>query len=61
MANAMVANGITLNGIFSTFSTGHAANWHPLTWLSHMLDCHLFGMRPGLHHLTNVWFHMANS
>src|SRR2546425_9552379 len=61
MANPMVANGITLNGILSAFSTGHAANWHPLTWLSHMLDCQLFGMRPGLHHLTNVWLHMANS
>jgi tetratricopeptide (TPR) repeat protein len=61
MANPMVANGITLNGILSAFSTGQAANWHPLTWLSHMLDCQLFGMRPGLHHLTNVWLHMANS
>ena len=35
--------------------------WHPLTWLSHMLDCQLFGLQPGVHHLVNVLFHIANT
>jgi len=34
-------------------------NWHPLTWLSHMLDCQLYHLRPGGHHLTNVLLHAA--
>ncbi len=38
----------------------HEANWHPLTWLSHMLDCQLFGLNPGPHHLVNVLFHAIN-
>src|SRR5205823_4891920 len=38
-----------------------AANWHPLTWLSHMVDCHLWGLNAGLHHLINVGFHAENS
>jgi tetratricopeptide (TPR) repeat protein len=42
------------------FTTGHAANWHPLTWLSHMLDVSLFGVNPAPHHLVNVLIHLAN-
>ena len=37
-----------------------ASNWHPLTMLSHMLDCELYGMNPRGHHLTNLLFHLAN-
>ena len=59
--NGHVLNGLTRDGFLWAFSSGHAANWHPLTWISHMLDCELFGVRAGLHHMTNVWFHIGNS
>jgi tetratricopeptide (TPR) repeat protein len=43
------------------FTTNTAGNWHPLTWLSHMLDCQIFGLRPGWHHLVNALLHGANT
>ena len=46
--NRYVQDGITLKGIVWAFSEPHAHNWHPVTWLSHMLDCQLFGLKPGL-------------
>jgi hypothetical protein len=58
--NSVVQKGLTGTGIKWAFTTGHASNWHPLTWLSHMADCELFGLNPGAHHLVNVLFHMAN-
>jgi protein O-mannosyl-transferase len=58
--NLHVQNGITLQGLIQAFTTGHAANWHPLTWISHMLDVQFFGLRAGLHHLINLLFHLAN-
>src|SRR5207249_714194 len=48
--NSMVRAGLTWRGITWALTTKDAANWHPLTWLSHMLDCQLFGLTPGLHH-----------
>jgi tetratricopeptide (TPR) repeat protein len=57
--NAMVIRGLTLKGIVWAFTTAHAANWHPLTWLSHMLDCQLYGLHPAGHHLTGVLLHTA--
>jgi len=59
--NANVKAGLTYDGIIWAFTTGHAANWHPLTWLSHMLDCQLFGTNAGWHHTTNVLLHIANA
>ena len=59
--NAMVLRGLTLDGLRWAFTTGHMGHWHPLTWLSHMLDVQLFGLEPGPHHLVNVAFHLANS
>ncbi|UCF42749.1 MAG: tetratricopeptide repeat protein [Planctomycetota bacterium] len=59
--NPHVKNGITGDSISWAFTTGHAYNWHPLTWLSHMLDCQLFGSRPGWHHLTNLLLHIVNT
>ncbi len=59
--NAMVQPGLTLAGVKWAFTTFHAANWHPLTWLSHMADCQCFGLNAGAHHLVNVLFHAANS
>jgi len=57
--NPMVARGLTLKGIVWAFTSFHASNWHPLTWLSHMLDCQLYGLNPAGHHLTNVLLHTA--
>jgi tetratricopeptide (TPR) repeat protein len=59
--NINVQNGITLEGIRWAFTTGHVANWHPVTWISHMLDVQFFGLQPRWHHLTNLLFHLANT
>ena len=59
--NDVVQKGLTTEGIKWAFTTGHASNWHPITWLSHMLDVTMFGMNPMGHHATNVVFHVANS
>jgi tetratricopeptide (TPR) repeat protein len=59
--NRYVQDGITLKGIVWAFSEPHAHNWHPLTWLSHMLDCQVLGLKPGRHHLVNLFFHVANT
>ena len=59
--NPLVRQGLTAEGISEAFSSVYASNWHPLTWLSHMLDLELFGMNPGMHHLVNVTFHILNS
>src|SRR5881392_1818896 len=52
-----VSKGLTINGILAAFTHPHAHNWHPLTTISHMLDCQLFGLNAGGHHLTNVLLH----
>ena len=59
--NSAVQKGLTWPGIKWAFTTSHASNWHPLTWLSHMADCELFGLNPGAHHLVNVLFHTVNA
>ena len=61
MDNPTVASGLTAHGVVWAFGASHAANWHPLTWLSHMLDVELFGLDAGAHHLTNVFLHAVNS
>jgi len=60
-ANPRVQSGLSLANVAWAFTTGHASNWHPLTWLSHMLDRQVFGARPGPQHLVNVAFHIANA
>lgn len=55
--NSVVQQGITLPGVAWAFTHFDAANWHPLTWVSHMLDCDIFGMQAGAHHFTNVVIH----
>lgn len=57
--NPHVQQGLTLDGITWAFTTDHASNWHPLTWLSHMLDIELYGLDPGGHHVTNLLLHLA--
>src|SRR5208283_4464302 len=59
--NIHVKSGITIGSIRWAFTTGHSANWHPVTWMSHMLDVQLFGLKPRYHHLTNLLFHIANT
>ena len=54
-------DGLTLAGLKWALTTGCAGNWHPLTWISHMADCTLFGLNPGAHHFVNVLFHAANA
>ncbi len=59
--NQYVRAGLNLDNIIWAFSSNHAANWHPLTWLSHMLDMQLYGLNSGAHHQTNLIFHIANA
>ncbi|HXG37706.1 MAG TPA: glycosyltransferase family 39 protein, partial [Bacteroidota bacterium] len=59
--NYYIQPGVTWENIVWAFTSGYAANWHPLTWLSHMLDYQLFGLNPTGHHLHNVLLHLLNS
>ena len=59
--NHNVRTGLTVKSIVWAFTTFHASNWHPLTWLSHMLDCELYGLNPMGHHWTNLQLHIANT
>src|SRR6185369_11614228 len=59
--NPTVEAGLTAEGVVWAFTRSHAANWHPLTWLSHMLDVELFGLDAGAHHVTNVLLHLVSS
>ncbi|MEI9863803.1 MAG: tetratricopeptide repeat protein [Limisphaerales bacterium] len=59
--NPAVKQGLTLSGVEWAFTTFHGANWHPLTWLSHMADCELFGLNAGGHHFVNILFHAVNT
>lgn len=60
-ANAEVSRGLSFEGIWWAFTHFHSSNWHPLTWISHMIDCQLYGLSPWGHHLTSVLFHAANA
>jgi len=59
--NQIVRQGLTGQGLAWSLVDAHEANWHPVTWISHMLDCQIFGLRAGAHHLVNVLFHGANA
>ncbi len=61
-ANPHVRTGLSLSNARWAFTSLNAevSYWHPLTWLSHQLDCQLFGLKPGTHHLTSLWIHVAN-
>jgi tetratricopeptide (TPR) repeat protein len=59
--NPMVNRGVTLRGLAWAFTTFHEANWHPLTWIAHMIDSQLFGMIAGGHLLVNALIHAANT
>jgi Flp pilus assembly protein TadD len=55
--NPVVTSGVSWGNIAWAFEHAHARNWHPLTTISHMLDCQLFGLKPGGHHFSNVLLH----
>jgi len=59
--NPHVKYGISPDSVVWAFTTTLSANWYPLTWLSHMLDCQLFGLKPLWHHLTSIILHTANT
>ena len=52
---------LTTQNIVWAFTTTHTGNWYPVSWLSHLLDCRLFGLNAGPHHLVNVFLHLANT
>jgi hypothetical protein len=55
--NVIVQKGLTMDGLAWALTTADYFYWHPVTWLSHMLDCELYGLWPGGHHFTNVAIH----
>ena len=59
--NPTVLSGLNWDSVRWAFTAFHAANWHPVTWLSHLADVELFGADPGGHHATNIFFHLANT
>jgi len=59
--NSHVQAGLSLQGVKWAFTTGENANWHPLTWLSHMLDVELYDLKPWGHHLTSLLLHILNT
>lgn len=58
--NQYVRAGLSLKSIVWAFGYTDISYWHPLTWLSHMLDCQVFGLNAGMHHVVNLVFHIAN-
>ncbi len=62
-ANPFIRGGLTAENIAWAFTNhGHSANWHPLTWISHMADVQFFGLnKPGLHHLTSLLLHILGT
>ena len=59
--NVAVKSGLTLENIKWAFTATVQDHWHPLTWLSHMLDSQLFGLDPKYHHLTSLLLHTLNT
>jgi len=59
--NPHVTGGLTMGNVAWAFTHSHSNNWHPLTWISHMLDCEWWGLNAGGHHLTSLFFHGANT
>ncbi|MBA4147150.1 MAG: tetratricopeptide repeat protein [Verrucomicrobia bacterium] len=59
--NPRVSEGFTWPNVKWAFTESHSGNWHPLTWMSHMLDCEMHGLRAGGHHFTNILLHALNS
>jgi tetratricopeptide (TPR) repeat protein len=58
--NEFVQEGLSSRSIAWAFTTWHMGNWHPLTWISHIIDCSIFGLNPAGHHLVSVGLHIVN-
>ncbi|HKV38826.1 MAG TPA: hypothetical protein VJX67_06410, partial [Blastocatellia bacterium] len=58
--NLHVQTGLEWKNVQWAFTATHDANWHPLTWISHMLDCQLYGLNPAGHHVTNLLIHVLD-
>lgn len=61
LKNHFVQEGLTWEGLLWAFSFKSLTFWHPVVWLSHMLDCHIYGLIPGMHHIVGLIFHILNS
>src|SRR6266481_259602 len=61
LENVAIQDGVTWPAVRWAFTHSHSANWHPVTWISHMLDCQLYDLKPAGHHLTSLLFHTANT
>ncbi len=61
LVNPHLKAGLTMEGLKWAFTTGYASNWHPVTWMSHMVDVEMFGLNPAGHHLVNLGLHIANA
>ncbi len=59
--NPLLAQGLSVHGVVGAFTQSHAANWIPLTWISLMVDCQLYGLSAGGYHLTNLLLHAATA
>lgn len=59
--NLRVQKGVTFDNLTWAATSSLASNWHPLTWISHMIDCQFYGLNPKGHHLTSLLFHVANT
>src|SRR5262245_33353955 len=59
--NPIVQTGLTARSMAWAMTTGHIANWHPITWMSHMLDVSIAGVTPRVHHMTSVMLHSINA
>lgn len=58
--NPYIKDGLTKKNIKWAFTDAYGGNWHPLTWISHMIDIQVFGKNPGAHHLVNACLHLVN-
>jgi tetratricopeptide (TPR) repeat protein len=61
VTNDMVRRGVSAESVGWAFTKFHSSNWHPLTWISHMADVQMYGLRPWGHHLTNLLLHLTNT
>src|SRR5262249_39084434 len=59
--NSHVVSGLNPVNVCWAAVASHSANWHPVTWISHMLDVELFGLQPRWHHLTSLLIHITNA
>jgi protein O-mannosyl-transferase len=59
--NPIVLNGLSFNSVYWAFTAVHVGNWHPITWLSHIIDSQFFGLHSSGHHAVNIFFHTVNS